>query len=237
MEETAAFRELQRRREQQNRPAAPARSPVLEALRMYPRQIALAAGAFMAVQTTFYILIAFVVAYGTNPAGLALPKTTMLTAVLIGAVVMIPALIAAAAFSDRFGRRGIFMAGAALLGLWAFALFPLIETRSLLWITVAISVGQVFIAMMYGPQAAFFSELFCTQLRYSAASLGYQFGAVLGGALAPFIATTILARTSSTFGISIYIAGTCLITVISTALLSETASTRARTEPKAVPQY
>jgi MFS family permease len=240
LEDTAAFRELQRRRNLQvesTRITLPPRSPVLEALRTYPRQIALAAGAFMAVQATFYILVTFVVAYGSNPAGLALPKTTMLAAVLIGAVVMIPALIAAAAFSDRFGRRGIFMAGAALLGLWAFALFPLIETRSFLWITVAISVGQVFIAMMYGPQAAFFSELFCTQLRYSAASLGYQFGAVLGGALAPLIATSILARTSSTFGISVYIAGTCLVTVISTALLSETASARARTEPEAVPQY
>jgi MFS family permease len=240
LEDTAEFLELQRhRRDRQGDDAGvrPQRSPVFEAMRAYPRQIVLAAGAFMAVQATFYILVAFVVAFGTNPAGLALPRTTMLSAVLIGAIVMIPALIAAAAFSDRFGRRGIFMTGAALLGLWAFALFPLIETRSFVWITVAISVGQVFIAMMYGPQAAFFSELFCTRLRYSAASLGYQCGAVLGGALAPLIATSILARTASTFGISVYIAATCLITLVSTALLSETASARARREAEVAPQY
>jgi MFS family permease len=156
----------------------------------------------------------------------------MLGAVLIGALVMIPALLAAAAFSDRFGRRGIYMAGALLLGLWAFALFPLIETRSFLWITVAIAVGQVCIAMMYGPQAAFLSELFSTRVRYSGASLGYQFGAVLGGALAPMIATAIFARSGSTFGISVYIAITCLITLLSTFLLHETA-TRVRSEPDA----
>ncbi len=189
---------------------------------MYPKQIALAAGAFMAVQATFYILVAFVVAYGSNPAGLALPRTTMLAAVLIGALVMIPALLAAAAYSDLHGRRGVYMAGALLLGIWAFVMFPLIETGSFLWITVAIGVGQVFIAMMYGPQAALLSELFDTKVRYSGASLGYQIGAVLGGALAPLIATAILAKTGGTFGISVYIAFTCLITLISTALLAET---------------
>ena len=213
IEDTAAFRELARLKSEQEAKdiAAAARkfgvspeavraqreaerqpSPVLEALRMYPRQIALAAGAFMAVQATFYILVAFVVAYGSNPAGLALPRTTMLAAVLIGAIVMIPALLGAAAYSDRHGRRGVYMAGALLLGIWAFVMFPLIETGSFLWITVAISVGQVFIAMMYGPQAALLSELFDTKVRYSGASLGYQIGAVLGGALAPLIATAIL---------------------------------------------
>jgi MFS family permease len=219
IEDTAAFRELMRlKREREARQP----SPVLEALRVYPRQIALAAGAFMAVQATFYILVTFVVAYGSNPAGLALPRTTMLAAVLIGALVMVPSLLAAAAYSDKYGRRGVYMTGALLLGIWAFVLFPLIETRSFLWITVAISMGQVFIAMMYGPQAALLSELFDTRVRYSGASLGYQIGAVLGGALAPLIATAILARSGSTFGISVYIAITCLITLVSTAMLTDT---------------
>ena len=70
------------------RPAA--RSPVIEALRTHPRQIALAAGAFLAVQVPFYILIAFVVAYGTGPAGPGVSRDTMLSAVLVGAVAMVP---------------------------------------------------------------------------------------------------------------------------------------------------
>ena len=200
-------------------------SPVLQALRTYPRQIALAAGAFMAVQVTFYILVAFVVAYGANPAGLNLPRDTMLQAALIGAIAMIPAVFVSAAVSDRLGRRGIYIAGAVLLGLWAFALFPLIETRSFLWITVAISVGQVFVAMMYGPQAAFLAEMFSTKVRYSGASLGYQLGAILGGALAPLIATALLARFGNSLAISIYIALACAITVVAVVLLKETYKT------------
>jgi MFS family permease len=200
-------------------------SPVLEALRTYPRQIALAAGAFMSTQVTFYILIAFVVAYGSNPAGLSLPRSTMLAAVLIGAVVMIPALLISAAISDRYGRRGIYMVGTALLGLWGFALFPLVETRSLLWISVAISVGQALVATMYGPQAAFFAEMFSTKVRYSGASLGYQLGAIFGGALAPIIATALLAQYGSTLGISVYIAIACAISFVSVLMLRETYQT------------
>jgi MFS family permease len=135
---------------------------------------------------------------------------------------MIPGVFIAAAASDRMGRRGIYIAGAVLLGLWAFALFPLIETRSFVWITIAISVGQVFVSMMYGPQAAFLAEMFSTRMRYSGASLGYQLGAILGGALAPLIATALLARFGTSLAISIYVALACVISIVSVLLLNET---------------
>lgn len=123
LEDTPAFRDLhnlKRQREHDSRrqgahvgasagpvgARAPARhsSPVMQALKTYPKQIVLAAGAFMAVQVTFYILIAFVVAYGTNPAGLNLPRDMMLHAALIGALVMIPAVFISA-ISDRLRNR------------------------------------------------------------------------------------------------------------------------------------
>ena len=109
-----------------------------------------------------------------------------------------------------------------MLGVWGFFIFPLVETGSFLWIVVAISVGQIFVAMMYGPQAAFFAELFSTKVRYSGASLGYQIGAILGGAFAPMIATALLAEFGNTLPISIYIALACLITIASVLALQET---------------
>ncbi len=224
LEETPAFRLLQQASAERAR-TAPARrtgSPVLAALRRYPREIALAAGAFMAVQVTFYILITWVIAYGTNPAGLNLPRTTMLLGVLIGALVAIPSQLVSGAISDLLGRRGIYMAGAVLLGIWGFVMFPLIDTGSLLWISVAIGGGHVFVSMMYGPQAAFLAEMFSTDVRYSGASLGYQFGAIFGGALAPLIATQLLAMFGTTLAISCYIAAACAITVVSVLALSET---------------
>ncbi len=171
---------------------------------------------------SFYIFTTFLIAYGTNPAGLALPRGTMLSAVLISAVLMIPALLIAADLSDRHGRRRIFTAGAVLVGVWGFVLFPMIDTGSFLLITLSMTIGQIFFAMMYDPQAALLAEMFSARVRYSGASLGYQMGAILGGALAPMIATALVARFGTALAVSVYIAVACLITVISITLLGET---------------
>ena len=45
---------------------------------------------------------------------------------------------------------------------------------------------------MYAPQAAFFSELFGTSVRYTGASVGYQLASIFAGALAPIIALKLL---------------------------------------------
>jgi MFS family permease len=253
IEETAAFRALQLEapdsqvhrgnqrqgnhelRSARQRPLGHRRSPVLEALHLYPRVILLAAGAFVGTNTVFYILITFVIAYGSSAAGLGLPRSMMLSAVLISSVVTIPALIVFGALSDRYGRRHIFMAGAALEGIWAFVLFPLIETRSFVFITIGVVIGQLLNAMMYGPQAALFAELFTTRVRYSGASLGYQLGSVFGGALAPIIATTLLARYHSSVGISVYVAVACAVSLVSVSLLKETYQVELHEEVMALP--
>jgi MFS family permease len=233
VDETPAFRELKAARDARllaastagpassAAPAPVARSPILEAIVTNWRQILLAAGAYLAVQVSFYISITFVVAYGASADGLGLTKSTMLTAVLIASGVTAPALLFFGALSDRYGRRRIYMSGAVLMALWAFVFFPLIDTRSPVLITLAICGSQLINGMMYGPQAALFGELFRTRVRYSGASLGYQLGSAVGGALAPLIATAILATYHSTFGISLYIAAACVITLGSVALLSE----------------
>ena len=232
VEETASFRQLATLRRERidallrqsvgDSARYSGKSPVLEALRAYPREIMLAAGAFLAIQVAFYILIAFVIAYGSSPDTLNLPREGLLIAVLIGSVVQIPVLFGAGAWSDRHGRRGIYMLGAVLGGVWAFVLFPLIDTGSFAAITLAICGGQVFLSMMYGPQAALLAELFATRVRYSGASLGYQLGAILGGALAPLIATALLAQFGDTRYISAYIALASAITLICVWRLSET---------------
>lgn len=228
VDETPAFRELVAARDARPREAPagrgvatqPARSPITEAIVTEWRTILLAAGAYLAVQVSFYVSITFVVAYGAAVDGLGLSKDALLTAVLIASAVTAPALLFFGALSDRFGRRRIYMGGSVLMALWAFGLFPLIETRSPLLITLAICVTQTINGMMYGPQAALFGELFRTRVRYSGASLGYQFGSAIGGALAPLIANTIRTTFHSTFGISLYIAVACVITFGSVARLT-----------------
>jgi MFS family permease len=172
----------------------------------------------VANNTCFYVAITYVVAYGTTT--LHLPKSLMLTSVLIGSCVMIPALIACGWVSDHWGRRPPFMWGAALTGLWAFAFFPLIETGSPGLIAFSITVELVLISLMYGPQAALFAELFPVEVRYSGASLGYQLGSVVGGGLAPIVATALFARFQSSTAISGYLFVMCVISLACTAMLS-----------------
>ena len=50
----------------------------------------------------------------------------------------------------------------------------------------------------------FFTELFSTEVRYSGATLGYQFGAILGGAFAPTIAALLWKDLRYILGICIH---------------------------------
>ena len=194
-------------------------SPVVEAIRRYPKRIMLAAGAFLSVQVTFYILIAFMLAYGVSSANME--RDDMLTAVLIGCAIMVPLQFMFSSYSDRNGRKGIFMLGAILSGAWAFAIFPLVDTGNFWLIVLALTFGLIFLAMMYGPQAAFFTELFSTEVRYSGATLGYQFGAIVGGAFAPTIAVKLWTDFDIVL-VSAYIAFASMLTLISVMLLTET---------------
>ena len=220
LEDTKAFTELQAMREDNEDSNEEAqRSPILEAIKKYPKRIALAAGAFLSIQVTFYILIAFLLAYGVSSSQIS--RDDMLAAVLIASAIMVPSQFIFSSYSDRNGRKGIFMAGAILTGLWAFAIFPLVDTGHFWLIVLAISMGLIFVGMMYGPQAAFFTELFSTEVRYSGATLGYQFGAILGGAFAPTIAA-LLWNNYGIFWVSVYIAFASLMTLFSVMALTET---------------
>ena len=158
-------------------------------------------------------------AYGVSSANMA--RDDMLSAVLIASAIMVPIQFVFSSYSDKHGRKGIFMLGAILSGIWAFAIFPLVDTGNYWLIVLAITGGLIFLAMMYGPQAAFFTELFSTEVRYSGATLGYQFGAIVGGAFAPTIAVK-LWTDFDIFWVSVYIAFAALLTLLSVMALTET---------------
>lgn len=205
--------------EQAEKKAAEARkrSPIWDVIRTHPKEIVLAGGAFIANNICFYVAITYAIAYGT--ATLHMPKQVMLSAVMLASAAMVPALILAGWLSDKWGRLKIFMAGAVLAGIWAFAFFPLMETKSPLLITLDIMIEMFPLSVMYGPQAALFADLFPVKMRYSGASLGYQVGSVVGGGFAPIIATALYEEFNTTFSIGLYMFFACAITFVCTYLL------------------
>jgi MFS family permease len=224
VEDTAEFKALQDEadRRQAKRPV----SPILQVLAKHPKEILLAAGSFVAANGTFYVMITYAVAYTTGT--LHIPKTQILWAVMLASLVSAPILTITAHYSDRFGRRGIFLAGAAAELLWAVPFFLLLNTGSFPLMVLALVGGLGFNSVMYGLQAAMMTEMFSTEFRYSGASLGYQIGAIFGGGFAPIIATALFAKYHSTLAISAYMALLCAVSFVSVLILTETHKKEAR---------
>ena len=197
-----------------------ARQPVIELLKTYPKQVLLAMGARFGENGAFYIYSVFVLTYATQH--VKMPQQVVLNAMLIGAGLELMAIPFFGAMSDRFGRRPVYLFGAIATALWAYPLFKLLDSGSPPLVGLALIVAFVFShAAMYGPQAAFFSELFGTRVRYSGASLGAQLAAVLAGGTSPFIATLLLAR-YGTNALSLYLIFMAAVSIVAVILASET---------------
>ncbi len=196
------------------------RAPAFDAIRKYPREVLSAMGARFVENVCYYIFTAFVLTYVTETVGL--DRQVALNAVLVASAVHFVVIPMFGALSDRVGRRPLYLVGAVGVGAWGFAFFPLLDTGSQGAITLAITVGLVLHAAMYGPQAAFFSELFGTSVRYSGASIGYQLASVFAGSLAPIIALALLAEFGSSVPVSVYLLGSAALTVVAVILTRET---------------
>jgi metabolite-proton symporter len=196
--------------------------PIIEAIRTYPKNILLAMGARFAENGFFYIYATFVLAYATQALGMN--RQDILNGVLIAAFIETFTIPAFGALSDRLGRRQVYIFGAVFSALMSFPLFMLLGTKTpqLAWIAIVLglAVGH---AAMYGPQAAFLSELFGTKVRYSGVSLGYNLASIFAGALSPLIATSLMAAYKpATWPISVYMLGLAVITIVSVYFASET---------------
>ena len=148
----------------------------------------------------------------------------MLNGVLLAAACALVAIPLCGALSDRLGRRPVYLFGACVTGLFAYPLFWLLDTGSTPLVWLALVVGLVFAhAPMYGPQAAFFSEMFGTRVRYSGASLGSQLASVIAGGLSPFIATALLPYGRG--ALASYLIAMALVTIAAVLVASETRHT------------
>lgn len=219
IEETPVFKEMQAKAQAESSTATMPKVPLLRALRLYWRQILQAAGAFFVVNGTFYIMISGMLSYGTANVGLS--QTKMIMIVCLGVATQIFTIPLFGAWSDRHGRRTIFLWGAVLMAIWAFPFFWLVDTGKPALVTVAIIVGLTIHAMMFGPQAALFAEMFPADVRYFGASLGYQLASVLAGGLAPMIMVALIEATGTSLSVSLYIVVMAIITFIAVFSIKE----------------
>jgi metabolite-proton symporter len=208
-------------------------APIMEVLRHYPKQVLLAIGARVGVDVAFYTFVLFITTYVATY--LKLPRNYALNAVLIAAAVQVALIPFFGSLSDRFARRPVYLAGAIGAAVWVFVFFALLDTGQFWLIVLATVVALVFHAAMYGPQAAFISEMFPTKVRYTGASMGYQLAGIIGGALAPIISVALLGRFDTSIAVSVYALAMLLVTIICVLIAPETSKIDLHADPARQP--
>ena len=219
IEDTPVFQALREKSAAAQQDTGIRKAPLGDAVRKYWRQILQAAGAFFVVNATFYILISGMLEYGTKQVGLS--RTTILVCVMVAGATQVISIPFFGAMSDRSGRRKQYLVGTTLMAVFAFPMFWLIDTGSVALVLLSLVVAFTIHAVMYGPQAALFAEMFPADVRYSGASLGFQLASVFAGGLAPFIMTALLAWTGSAWSISVYIIAMAAVTFVAVYTIRE----------------
>jgi MFS family permease len=185
----------------------------MEALKRHPRNFLVVLGARLGENGLGYLFPVFGLSYCITTLGI--PKADALSALMLAFAVELFTIIGFATLSDRIGRRPVYMFGAAFGIFWAFAFFWLVGTKEWIWIAVAfIGARAIVTAAMFGPQAAYFAELFPPQRRFAGFAFARELGSLLAGGPAPFVAAVLVAAFGSWWPVACYAALLAALTVI-----------------------
>jgi MFS family permease len=166
-----------------------AKVPALDVLRHAGGRLIIAVLAAMLGVGGFYMITTFTVSYGSNSLGV--PRSVMVNATLIAAVAQIVITVLMGRLAEKIGPGKVTMWGGLLTAVAAFPLFAMIDTKSPVLITLAITIGIVLVGVAYAVNGALLTELFPPKLRYSGVALGYNIAGATSGFM-PMIATAML---------------------------------------------
>lgn len=221
IEDSPVFRRMQAAAAEDE--AVKSRMPVFEAIRRHPKKIILGAGLMCACNSTFYITISGLLDYATRE--LHVEKDPLLLMVLLGSFFSAAAIFLAGAVSDRVGRRPMMYAGGIVVAVAGFPFFLLVDTGSLGLILLATVITGIGSSLIYGPLAAYLSDLFEPKVRYSGMSAAYQLAAIAISGGTPFLMTLLLDLTHTSMSVAAYITIMGILSALSVRFLPNLTST------------
>jgi MFS family permease len=213
VDETPMFKELEET-------GAKARAPIGDVLRFYWRRLLIAGGVRVGSDVLYSLVYVFTLTYVTTVLNLSRPLA--LTAIMIATPINAAMIPLFGTLSDRVGRRPVYGIGAALAMVWAFGFFVLVDTAKPILIVLAVVIGVVIHAAMYGPQAAFVIEQFPTRVRYAGSSLAYTLAGIVGSGFAPLIIASLFRAYHTTTAISLYVVASLCVTCLALLVARET---------------
>ena len=193
--------------------------PALQVFKNHPKQVLTIIIARAAENAWFYMASTFALAYTTTQLGI--PRQEILFATICGAGAIMLMTPLCGHLSDKVGQRNMFMFGLLVLALYCYPFFSMLNTKDpvLVWTAIVLAIGVVF-PIMYAPQAQLFARQFPAEIRYSGISISVQFAGVLGGGLAPMVATKLLSiGGGSPHLISAYILSMAAVAILCTCLM------------------
>ncbi len=194
--------------------------PLFEIARHHWKQVLLGGIATMSTGSSFNIIVAFGLTYGTQTLGFS--RSIMLSVVLASCALCIVLLPAFGVLSDRFGRKPVIIGGIIAEALVAFPMFWLMDTKELPLVFLGYALLMTAFAANYGPIATFLAELFGTRVRYSGLSVSYMLSGLLGSATTPIVTTALLSWTGKGSSVAWYMIGSALISLVALLMLTET---------------
>src|SRR5699024_4302622 len=183
--ESSVFQELA------NNPT-PKKVPVAELVIDHPTKLLRAIGGGLSGQMAQGLMGAWAISYAVQQA--VLQQSDVLNMKALGGVFTIVFIVVASRLSARLGSRRVLLWGNIIGIALAFPVMWLLEMGTAVAFMIAIILGLSLVqGFTAGPYGAYAGELFPTQVRYSGASIGYQFAAVLGAGFTPMMATALVA--------------------------------------------
>jgi MFS family permease len=171
------------------REAPPAQVPLAEVLLRYPFQ--LLGGVFAVIQlfAIYYVITTFALGYGT---GTLHYSYAAFLGVQLGAIgFMAIGVVLSACWSDLFAARNVLIGASVLTVATSFLIAPMMGSGSLFVIWAFLAMAMMVMGLAYGPVGSFLPSLFPARVRYTGASMAFNFGSIIGGGLTPFIAQSL----------------------------------------------
>ncbi len=161
--------------------------PLVTVFRDHGRTLLLATLMATTTFVVFYLMTVFTLSWGTSQLGFE--RQEFLIMQIIGVLFFAAMIPFSAVVADRVGRIRMLIYATLAIMVFGLTFGPLFAGGGTVMVTLLLCLGLACMGLTYGPLGTALSEQFPTAVRYTGASMAFNLAGILGGSLAPYIAT------------------------------------------------
>ncbi len=195
--------------------------PLVAVLRDHRAILGLATLAAVTTFVVFYLMTVFTLSWGTSQLGFV--RQDFLILQIISVIFFGLTIPLSAKLADRFGRVEMLIAATLLIIVFGLAFGPLFSSADSGRVLLMLSLGLACMGLTYGPLGTTLAAVFPTSVRYTGASLAFNLAGILGGSLAPYIATW-LAGNYGIAAVGYYLCGAGTVSLVALLLIKRRGS-------------